>query len=138
MNSLASGSTKARFVITSDTLSPQAVSIALGVEPSKVWLRGEVVHPKAINVHKQNGWSISVTSEANEIFLERTVDRLLKLVPAKAAIAFCRDNQGSIEVELSLIVHIPESGPVPSVALSTEQVRFLADCHGSLDVDIYR
>jgi hypothetical protein len=51
--------------------------------------------------------------------------------------AFCREKKGSVQVELSLIVHVPESGPVPSVALSTEQVRFLADCYGRFDVDIY-
>lgn len=133
-----SESAKARLVITTDTLSPNYISSSLEIEPSQVWLRGDVVHPKATNVHKENGWVISATSDGDELFVERTVDRLIKLLPKEKLVAFCRKNQGSIDVELSLIIHLSQSGSVPSVALNPNQIRFLADCHGSFDIDIYK
>jgi len=78
----AASSIKVRLVVTSGNVHPEEVSSFLGVAPSKTWLQGETVHPKATNVHKENGWVLSIEGRSGEWVAERIVDRLSAKVDA--------------------------------------------------------
>ncbi|TLY78091.1 MAG: DUF4279 domain-containing protein [Gammaproteobacteria bacterium] len=90
---------KVRLVITSDSLPPKTISDLLGVVPTKTWLRGETVHTKATNVHKENGWVLSLEGLSGELIAERIIDRLIALVPQGRLAALYKQHQGSIAVE---------------------------------------
>jgi len=133
----AASSIKVRLVVTSGNVHPEEVSSFLGVAPSKTWLQGETVHPKATNVHKENGWVLSIEGRSGEWVAERIVDRLIALIPAGRLAALCRQHQGSIEVELSVVAHVSGAEVSPVISLSPAQVAFLAGCGGAFDVDLY-
>lgn len=128
---------KVRLVITSDNLPPKIISDFLGVAPTKTWLRGETVHPKATNVHKENGWVLSLEGQSGELITERIIDRLIAMVPHGRLTALYKQHQGAVAVELSIVAHVSGSESVPSISLTQAQVALLADCGGTFDVDVY-
>ena len=134
---LPASSIKVRLVITSASLASECISNLIGVAATEVWLQGQAVHPKATNVHKENGWVLSVDAESGELTTERVVDRLLNSIPPGKLAALCKQYEGSIEAELSVILHVSGSESIPSISLTPSQVKFLADCSGSFDVDLY-
>ncbi len=138
MNSIANAnSIKARLVITSVEVLPDAISEYLGISPTKTWLQGETVTPRATNIHKEHGWVLSVDGERGEVFAVKLIDRLLSQVPADRLAELCKQHPGSIQVELSVIVYISPSETIPSIALSSAQLQLLAACAGTFDVDMY-
>jgi Domain of unknown function (DUF4279) len=129
-------SIKVRLVVTSGKLYPQAISDFLGVMPTKTWLLGERVLPKASNVHKENGWVLSIEGRGDELITEDIIDRLIGMVPQDKLAALCKQNPAAVEVELSVVTFI-SAAAVPSISLSRAQVDFLHKCSGSFDIDIY-
>jgi hypothetical protein len=129
-------SIKVRLVITSASVLPKVISDHLRVEPSKSWLRGDTVTPRATNVHKEHGWVLSVQGRSDEFFAERLIDQLIAMIPAGKVAELYEQNRGSIEVEISVIANISTES-IPSISLSAAQVAFLAGCGGSFDVDLY-
>jgi hypothetical protein len=129
-------SIKVRLVVTSGKMHPQAISDFLGVMPTKTWLQGETVLPKAINVHKENGWVLSIEGNSDELIAEQIIDRLIGLVPQGRLASLCKQNPAALDVELSVVTFISAES-VPSISLTPAQVVFLSECGGSFDIDIY-
>jgi hypothetical protein len=128
---------KVRLVISGVDVSPETISEVLQLTPNKIWLKGEVVHPKATNVHTENGWVLSVESSDRELSAEKMLDKLIAIIPAGRLVTLRDRYKDRLSVELSIIVQLSVSGAAPSVSLSQDQVTFLARCGGSLDVDLY-
>jgi hypothetical protein len=128
---------KARLVITSADVLPNIISEALQLTPEKTWLKGEPVHPKANNKHAENGWTLGLESPDGELIAERTIDKLIAVIPKDRLLKLHNTYKDRVCVELSLIVHLPPSGSAPSISLSDAQVAFLAQCGASFDVDLY-
>jgi hypothetical protein len=130
------GSLKVRLVVTSDNLIPKTISDFLGVSPTKTWQRGDPVVQKATKIHKENGWVLSLEFGTSELIVEPIIDRLIAQLPQGRLAALCRQYQGSISVELSIIAHV-SADFLPSISISPAQVTFLAGCNGEVDVDLY-
>jgi hypothetical protein len=128
---------KARLVITSADVMPNIISEALQLTPEKTWLKGEPVHPKAINEHAENGWALGLVSPDSELVAERTIDKLIAIIPKDRLLKLHDTYKDRVSVELSLIIRLAPSGPTPSVSLSEAQVAFLAQCGASFDLDLY-
>jgi len=128
---------KVRLVISSADVTPETISEALQLTPNKIWLKGEVVHPKATNVHTENGWVLGVESSDGELSAEKMIDKLIAIIPERRLVILHDRYKDRLSVELSIIVQLSVSGATPSVSLSQDQVTFLARCGGSLDVDMY-
>lgn len=125
---------KVRFLITSDTTNPSLFSAILGVEPTQTWLKGERVHPKAINQYGHNGWVFVETGCGEEASLEALVSQLFQAIDLNRVKQLTLTDS-SVEVELSIIVHLSRSAP--SMFLSAHQIKCLADIGAEIDVDIY-
>lgn len=125
---------KARFLIISDTTNPSSFSAVLGVEPTQTWLKGEPVHPKAINRYAHNGWELVEVDRGEKASLEALVNKLFQSIDLNRVKQLTL-NDPSVEIELSIIVHLSESAP--SMFLSSDQVKCLADIGAEIDVDIY-
>jgi len=129
-------SLKVRLVVTSDSLIPKTISDFLGVSPTKSWLRGDSVHPRATNIHKENGWVLSLEGGSGDLIVEPIIDRLIALVPQGKLAALCRQYQGSVSVEISIIAYV-SADFLPSISLTPAQAAFLAHCNGGFDIDLY-
>ncbi len=124
---------KARIVISEFECSTDYITSAIGINPTKVWHRGDKVHPKATNEHKENGWLlISPCEEANSSVDEQVralskiilpiIDNFLKL-PEEAG------------TELSCIVRAFKY--MPSISFSSDTVSFFSKLKASVDIDVY-
>ena|SRR5688572_24537227 len=119
---------KLRLVLTSATLSPQEISSRARITPSMTWKTGEPVHPRATNLHKENGCVVEVVDTA----LSAAAKRLMAQVKGQSAtLAGLVD----VAVELSCVVNV--RGAVPELHLEPDVVAFVASIKAALDVDVY-
>lgn len=136
-NKLSAATVKVRFIVSSESIDPLEISSTLDVMPNRTWLRGSPVHQESTKLHRENGWLLETTGQPEEVYVDRLAQRLMDAI-SHDRLATLRSKYGAkVDIELSVIISIPYSATVPSVSLSREQIRYLADCGGSLDVDIY-
>lgn len=120
---------KLRLILTSQSHTANEMAKLAGINPTKSWASGEVVHPKAKNVHKQNGCLL----EIEDASLAGAIKRLQKDLQARSAtlLALPKD----IDVELSCIVYL--KGAVPELHLGPQDINFLASIGAGVDIDVY-
>lgn len=137
---MKAGSKKARLrvelVVMSDDLHPQIFTDYLGVTPRKTFLKGDPTIPGALILQEINGWVLTLEAADDELFVHSLVDRLIAQIPDGKLTSLCQQYHGSVEVELSVVAHVSDDFR-PSIALTSEQIAFLAQCNGSFDVDLY-
>ena len=126
-------SIKARIVIYGFECAYQEITDIMGVNPTKAWMRGDKVHPKSNNLHKQNGWSISSQLEEKNSSVDDQIDNLKNLVLPYIK-EFKSLPKGS-EVQLSCIVYAYKYWP--PLSFSSNSVAFLSEIGASIDLDIY-
>src|SRR5438874_502023 len=69
-----------RLNVTDFECPAEEITRLLGLSPTRTWRRGEKVHPRAQNTHRQNGWSLSAPCDPYTTGLEEQVEALLRLV----------------------------------------------------------
>jgi Domain of unknown function (DUF4279) len=121
-----------RLIVLDFECDAQLITATLGVQPTSTWKVGESVHPKAINVHHQNGWMKESPVDRCRTTPEESVGALLPLFPDLSA--FTRLPQGS-HVQLTLTLYAYKERPY--FFLSSRYVAQLAMIRADLDVDIY-
>lgn len=125
---------KVRLLVTSASLSPEAMTVAIGGPPTKSWCKGDPVSRGATKRFAHNGWLVIYTESGATASAEAVVSKLLRSIDL-ARLQSLTLSHGDVEIELSIIVEISSSAP--SVGLSADQVRQLAAIGASIDVDIY-
>jgi hypothetical protein len=120
---------KLRLILTSQSHTANEMAKLAGINPTKSWASGEVVHPKAKNVHKQNGCLL----EIEDASLAGALKRLQKDLQSQSASLL--DLPEDIDIELSCIVYM--SGEAPELHLESQHVEFLASMGAAVDIDVY-
>lgn len=120
---------KLRLILTSQSHTANEMAKLAGINPTKSWASGEVVHPKAKNVHKQNGCLL----EIEDASLAGALKRLQKDLQSQSA--SLHDLPKNVDIELSCIVYL--SGEAPELHLEPKQVEFLASVGAAVDIDVY-
>lgn len=122
----------AEFVITGINVTPDKITTAMGITPTKIWKIGDSVQNTAL-LRKHNGWCIS-TGYRQDFDLEKYVKQLLEmLLPKSETITtFCRENE--LNCELSCAAYVIDE--TPSINFSKEVVLDLAKLNVSIDIDI--
>jgi hypothetical protein len=111
--------------------SAAEITQVLGVPPSKTWLAGDTVAPRARNVHHQSGWLLQSPLEGR-VDPEASLDALLKLIPDPSS--FNKLPKGC-EIQATFTLY-GETGR-PSLLLSAKAIQQLAVIGASLDIDTY-
>lgn len=120
---------KLRLILTSQSHTANEMAKSAGINPTKSWANGEVVHPKAKNVHKQNGCLL----EVEDTSLAGALEQLQNVLQSQSASLL--DLPNNVEVELSCIVYL--SGEAPALYLEPQHVKFLASMGAAVDIDVY-
>jgi len=120
---------KLRLVLTSQVHTASELAQFANICPSKSWSSGDVVHPKARNVHKENGCLL----EVKDASLAAATKRLLSDLQAQSATLL--NLPADISVELSCIVYMKDAAP--ELHLETQDVSFLASIGAEVDIDVY-
>jgi hypothetical protein len=124
---------KVNMVITGFECSPEHITNLIGVNPTKVWKRGEIVHPKAKNIHKESGWLLSSQRDAVNSSIDEQISTLSNVITPILG-NFHKLPEG-LEIELSCIINAYEY--MPPICFSTDSVAFASKLGASIDVDIY-
>ena len=124
---------KSRIVISGFECCPSLITSIVGINPSKVWKRGDKVHQKATNAHKENGWIISSPCDASNSSIDEQVISLSEI--ALPVIDNFMDLPEGTEIELSCIVRAYKY--MPSISFSLKTISFLSMLKATVDIDVY-
>jgi len=119
-----------RFVITSDTLTPDEITKILNKIPTKSWKKDTPKNNHPTLTYKYNKWEIFIKSEnishtdtlLNELFLQ--------LLPIKENIALLKN----ITKTISIVIYKKEI--MPSITYDSKIISFLHHLGVTLDIDI--
>ena len=125
---------KARLTVARFECSPEEITQILGIRPTKTWLRGETVTPRAKNVHKSNGWTLRAPCDPLNSTVDEQVDSLISIITPHIE-AFAKLPTG-VYIELSCILYVYDYSR-PVIGFSASTVRILAQIGANIDIDIY-
>jgi hypothetical protein len=123
---------KVRLVVLGFDCSPEHISTLLGVEPTKSWLKGEPVHPRATNTHAENGWMRASPSDPTVASAEEGIRALLQLFQDPTVFARL-PKQSTVQLTCTLFGYEYR----PYVYVPAELVRTIATIGASIDIDTY-
>jgi len=104
----------------------------IGINPSKVWLEGEPVIPRALNTHKENGWRICSPLGVNQELIEHwnELEKGMKIIASKRNLL-----PPEVEIELSCVIFAYEY--IPSIYFERRQIVLLDKLEAEIDIDLY-
>jgi len=119
-----------RFLITSDTLTPDEITKVLNKTPTKPWKKDTPKNNHPTLTYKYNKWEIFIKSEniyhtdilLNELFLQ--------LLPIQTNIVLLKNVTKSI----SIVIYKKET--MPSITYDSKIISFLHYLDATLDIDV--
>jgi hypothetical protein len=124
--------TRAFFRVIGFACSPDELSNAIGLQPTRTWNEGDLVTSRSTRRQKSSGWELA-SGLAKEATPDQHASRLLdRLGPAA-------DSLKRMPVEASVLSIVLEihGGDRPPLGLSRENVARLAALGAELDIDLY-
>ena len=112
--------------------SPSRISEILGLVPTMSWLKGEVVHPRAINTFKENGWVISVHGDGEDVSIEKLAMELFDVL-SESLPSFC-DLPRNVCIEFSVVAYVKQD--IPELFIPSEIVQKLGEIGAEIDIDL--
>ncbi|MEA5470216.1 DUF4279 domain-containing protein [Spirulina sp. 06S082] len=122
------------FTVLNFDCDPDEITAFVGVTPSKVWKKGDLIYPNASVSHKQNGWTIKSELD-NSIELSKHIEVVLNKI---------EDNwQSFVKIcckyyaELECTIYIYDEDNRPTISFDKKLVKKLAQLNAEIDVDLY-
>lgn len=119
---------------------PEEITFFTGVLPSKIWRKGDLLHPNAKTaIIKQNGWEVSPDVGQHEIFNDQVEALMSKIKPFLQKLI---DVSKDYYTELSCVLYLyynedEECRPTPSISFNSETVEILSKLKANIDIDLY-
>jgi len=124
---------KVSLKVTDFLCSSSEITNVLGFLPTKIWEKGDIVHPKAENLHKQNGWIFSKEDRLEKRSVHEISMRLLLEIGEKIENFSLLPDE--CEIEFSCVIYVYTH--IPEINLPSKLVEKLAKIGCSLDFDVY-
>jgi Domain of unknown function (DUF4279) len=120
------------FLLTGFEISPEEITNAIGIEPTKSWHIGETIGKSKIK-RKKNGWTLSSGLDKSSE-LEEHLSALFEQLQARWTIftSLC----AKYDSEISCAVYCYEAQG-PSIHFNKEVVKYIAELNAEIDVDYY-
>jgi hypothetical protein len=108
----------------------------MGIQPSKIYVKGERENSKSTALVKENGWLLEPTSDRGLSF-EVQLENLLGLLESKKKLVkkFCEDY--TCQISCGVFIYFDNGESTPSIRLSTEYNKLIRELDLEFDVDIY-
>ena len=123
----------AELSIYGEDLKPDQVTLALNVEPTKTWLRGDIRNPRTNAAYDYGCWK--TCTEENSSPLEEHMHTLIERVAKCIDLIMSLVTQHGWEVEISVVIHLADESP--DISLSKEVLKWMCRLGASLDIDMY-
>lgn len=121
--------------IFSNTLSPDAITNLVGLTPDATWSTGELIHPRLVIKHKENGWRID-TGDKHGIDLSLYISEILERIkPVYSRIKKLVDEK-RVEVELCCVLRM-YSQSTPSIYITPDIIKYIHELNATIDIDMY-
>jgi hypothetical protein len=118
--------------IIGEDLDPDSITEKIGIEPSSIWRKGELIDPRAILRYKENGWGMSSPLKNSNDLEDLTRSLLEKL-------SGCWDKLTEIcsnyYTELSCVIYVSDG--VPAIHFEADILEKLNQLNAAIDVDLY-
>jgi hypothetical protein len=114
------------------TIDAAKVHEYIGLEPTKVWKKGDRVSERAINTQISSGSKFDFPIEENNVAI--TIER--NILPLASALQELRRLDRSIYMEIGIVIYKRDGEGTPAVFFPADMLRVLADVPIDLDIDI--
>ncbi len=122
----------AEFSLTGINLNPEEVTSKIGIQPTKTWLKDELISPKAKIRYQQNGWKLRShldTSDDLEEHFRVVLDQLKQ--GWQPLVEMC----SVYDAEFCGVVYT--SGDRPTIHFDKEILKAVLQLNAEIDVDLY-
>lgn len=124
--------TYAYFYISDFAVEPLEISRKLEIEPTKTWLKGDDWLPS--KPRKSNNWEIHSSIDRSEIFLDKHIESVLKIIEPKRLQILSLLEQGC-DIGINCVGYYYSEHP--GFHLSAELITRLASFSIGIDFDLY-
>jgi hypothetical protein len=124
---------KVYLKITGFECSPDEISNIIDINPTKTWLKNEVIHKRALIRHKENGWILQSGLPRDTPIKIQIEDLLGVVLPRKQL--FQKLPQGS---KIAIYCVVYSTLGRPDISLEPEMVKAIAELGAALDFDLYQ
>lgn len=122
----------AEFSLTGIDLNPEDVTSKVGIQPTKTWLKDELISPKARIRYQQNGWRLRSQLESSNDLGEHFRAVLEQLKQGwQPLIELC----SIYETEFCGVIYT--SGDRPAIHFDREILTAVLQLNAEIDVDLY-
>ncbi len=122
----------AEFVLTGTDLNPEDVTSKVGIQPTKTWLKDDLISPKGRIRYKQNGWKLRSHLQASDDLDEHFRVVLEQLKQSwQPLVELCSIYQA----EFCGVIYT--SGDRPVIHFDQEVLKAVLQLNAEIDVDLY-
>jgi hypothetical protein len=118
-----------------DDITHEQLSDQLGLQPFRIYVKGQPKKPGISALSKKNRWLIRGTDDVHVPF-EEQMELLLDILEPKIDVISKLSDKYSCEFSLGLYLDVNVNESVPSVHLSKRYARVAAQLNAEFDVDI--
>lgn len=124
---------KLRLIVSDFSCEPEEITKTLGLTPDQTWKKGDPVHEKAVNQHKENGWLVvSPFGTMNQ----QLGDKLALMVEfLSPRLKLFTRLPPEAQIGISCVVY--GYNGIPEISFSEEVVKFVGSLGAYIDVDVY-
>ena len=112
------------------------ITRSMGVNPSKIYVKGERKNPKLPGLAKDNGWLLEPTCDRYSSFEIQLAD-LLQILESKIDIIRNYCLKYTCEISCGVFIYFENGESSPSIHLNSEYNRIVRELNLDFDVDIY-
>lgn len=117
-------------------MSHEEISKAIGLAPTKIYVRGQKKNPKYSALAKENGWLFRPSDDSSLSF-EDQFRILLEIIEDKTNILEVFSKKYYFEISCGVFIYFDNEESTPSIHIDSEQHKILSDHNVAFDVDLY-
>lgn len=123
---------KVEFIISGEVV-PQIITDKLGLQPSRIWEKGDIIKNTKI-VRKQNGWCLSSSLQSPSIDVESHIQSILDTLLPKAneLVKLCKNYR--LYSEFACSIDLIYKTPIINLSLNT--LNEISKLKSGIDIDI--
>lgn len=125
---------RTRLIIADFECPPEEITEILGINPTKTWLKGQPVTPKAKNTRKENAWELLIDFSPENNTVDAQVESLLSIITPN--IEKFANLPSNVDIILSCVIFTRPDG-FPVIGFSKKLIKILALINADIDIDLY-
>lgn len=119
-----------------EDITPDYITQVLGIQPVKIYLKGEKTNPKLSLLEKKNGWRMGSSLNKYTPF-EEQMNAMIDIIEAKKELfkMFCEKYY--CEFSCAVYIRYDNGESIPSVHLNSRYNKLIGQLNIEFDLDIY-